>query len=380
MAFFIPVDLFGKYVDGYELGRKSINEDREVDERLIASRLANSHQANTLESRIADTNNQAYDNYLKYQVNERKQPGNLAAADLYNITSLDAYDVGAQPGMRRTNKATIAQNVNNGLTQARAQGRMWAQYPYGGGGGGGTTAAQPIATAPAPGSASSSAQILGGGAAGGLFSMPGTQQQAPQQQVAQQQQQQQQVQRNQPVTEAFFGRPTLSPQELFPQTANNARLMDTLAAAPTFGGNGQAGSLRDSQAFQSVYNNITGNPVPPRAEMQAVGAGGGDAEPLMRVGDYSWFGDSAGVSAQQPAAPVPMGNEQSLYQQPTGMFSPQMGQDIESLVGELQRRVSNGEDFSDIIALLPPQVLEQLGFSSSPRGLFNTGGGQTALA
>lgn len=129
MAFFIPVDLFSPYVDGYELGRKSVHDDRKNEQEYIEAVLANQYSADTLNSRVADKNNEAYDNYLRYQVNERKQPGQLASADLFNITQQDALTIGQREDMRRANMDTHRNNILAARNAARAS----RSAGYGGG-------------------------------------------------------------------------------------------------------------------------------------------------------------------------------------------------------------------------------------------------------
>ena len=147
MAFFIPVDLFGSYTDGWELGRKSVWDDRVQQENVTAKRIENTHNASTLDGRIADTQNKYFTNYLDAQTRERQQPGQLAVADLFNIQSVDNLAVGSDPYYRRAAQDT----TQNNIIAARNYSRALARQPYGvqGGGVAGTVAQQAAAQAQA---------------------------------------------------------------------------------------------------------------------------------------------------------------------------------------------------------------------------------------
>lgn len=153
MAFFIPVDLFGSYTDGWELGRKSVWDDRVQQENVTAKRIENTHNASTLDGRIADTQNKYFTNYLDAQVRERQQPGQFAVADLFNIQSVDNLAVGSDPYYRRAAQDT----TQNNIIAARNHSRALARQPYGvqAGGVAGATAQQAATQAqaqvPAPG-------------------------------------------------------------------------------------------------------------------------------------------------------------------------------------------------------------------------------------
>lgn len=140
MAFFIPVDLFGSYTDGWELGRKSVWDDRVQQENVTAKRIENTHNASTLDGRIADTQNKYFTNYLDAQIRERQQPGQFAVADLFNIQSVDNLAVGSDPYYRRAAQDT----TQNNIIAARNYSRALARQPYGvqGGGVAGTVAQQ----------------------------------------------------------------------------------------------------------------------------------------------------------------------------------------------------------------------------------------------
>lgn len=148
MAFFIPVDLFGSYTDGWELGRKSVWDDRVQQENVTAKRLENTHSASTLDGRIADTQNKYFTNYLDAQVRERQQPGQFAVADLFNIQSVDNLAVGSDPYYRRAAQDT----TQNNILAARNYSRALARQPYGvqGGGGAGATVQQAVAQTQVP--------------------------------------------------------------------------------------------------------------------------------------------------------------------------------------------------------------------------------------
>lgn len=131
MAFFLPVDLFGNYVDGYELGRKAINEDRINDENVIAKRIQNTHDLSTLDGRIADTSNKYFDNYLGYQVNEASQPGKLDMAQLGNIIAQDNLLFGSNPTNRQNNLRFLEaqQRAQLAAVNATARASNLAGYP-----------------------------------------------------------------------------------------------------------------------------------------------------------------------------------------------------------------------------------------------------------
>lgn len=131
MAFFLPVDLFGNYVDGYELGRKAINEDRINDENVIAKRIQNTHDLSTLDGRIADTSNKYFDNYLGYQVNEASQPGKLDMAQLGNIIAQDNLLFGSNPINRQNNLRFLEaqQRAQLAAVNATARASNLAGYP-----------------------------------------------------------------------------------------------------------------------------------------------------------------------------------------------------------------------------------------------------------
>lgn len=149
MAFFIPVDLFGSYTDGWELGRKSVWDDRVQQENVTAKRIENTHNASTLDGRIADTQNKYFTNYLDAQIRERQQPGQFAVADLFNIQSVDNLAVGSDPYYRRAAQDT----TQNNIIAARNYSRALARQPYGvqaGGGVAGATAQQAATLAQVP--------------------------------------------------------------------------------------------------------------------------------------------------------------------------------------------------------------------------------------
>lgn len=172
MAFFIPVDLFGNFAEGWETGRKSVWDDRKQNEEVMSKRIVNIHDADTLYGRIQDTNNKYFDNYLGYQVNERKQPGKLAEADTYNVGATDSRDVAYEPGQRSLNKQTI--RANNRYALAASNAARAGLYGGGGGSGGGVGATTTSPTNQVASYNFSQGERGGGGggdAAGGSSSM-----------------------------------------------------------------------------------------------------------------------------------------------------------------------------------------------------------------
>ena len=110
MAFFLPVDLFTPYVEGQRKAVKDNWDDLFNYEKVVNDRLQNQYSAGTIDARIADTNNKAYDNYLNYSVNERMHPGRIAQADIFNLNAIDSLTVASDPANRR-------RNMNNMINQ-----------------------------------------------------------------------------------------------------------------------------------------------------------------------------------------------------------------------------------------------------------------------